>query len=146
MKVQVYQLFFKPDAYGGLLPVDDHLFTLATKYAEQYMAYPIDFTNYKHSWVACELDEQGQPVRALGILGMTLRADFTLCRFTDSAAVLKLVQRGNDILHDMYGARGTDALIHMAKDEVPEQHCPNHEDWMQAFGLVPADRWAYKVR
>lgn len=147
MKVQVFQLFFKTgDGIAGLVPVDSALYTLLVDYAEENMAEEVEFRNYKNTWVACEVDEQGKPARALGFLCMQLRADFPLCRFTDNAAVMKLVQRANDHLHDSYGARGDYALVHIAKDELPEQRCPDYLDWMKAFELVPADRYAIKVR
>jgi hypothetical protein len=146
MKVQVFHLFFKSDGAGGLTPMDGDLHALAVKYVAENVAIPIDFTAYKDSWIACEVDEEGKPVRALGVLGMQVRADISLCRFTDNAAVMKLVQRANDHLHDVYGARGTEVLVHIAKDELPEQRCPNYLDWMKAFDLQPADRWLYKVR
>lgn len=145
MKVQVFQLFFKSDGNGGLLPMDGELYTLAVTYAADNLAEAVDFTNFKNVWVACEVDEQGKPVRVLGVLCMVLRADFPVCRFTDNAAVIKLVQRVNDYLHDN-GARGQDALIHIKEHEPPEARCPNYREWMQAFDLQPADRWTYKVR
>lgn len=146
MRVQVFQLFFKSDGNSGFLPTDPKLFSMASEYANEYMVHKVDFTEFKHSWVACEVDANGEPLRVLGILGMVLRADFTVFRFTDNAGVLKLVQRANDTLHDLYGARGTDALIHIPKDEPPEHQCPNRKEWMQAFDLKPAERWLIKVR
>jgi hypothetical protein len=145
MKVQVFQLFFKPDGNNGLTPVDGELHALAVKYAADNLAERPDFTNFKNVWVACEVDNEGKPVRAIGVLCMVLRPDFPLCRFTDNAAVVKLVQRANDYLHDN-GWRGGDALIHIKKDEPPEARCPNYLDWMQAYDLQPADRWTIKVR
>jgi hypothetical protein len=146
MKVQVFHLFFKSDGNGAFIPMDGELHALAVKYAAENLAKPIDFTDYKQAWIACEVDEDGKPVRGLGILCMVLRADFPVCRFTDNAAVVKLVQRANDHLHDVYGARGTDALIHIPADELPEQRCPDYLAWTEVFGLKPADRWTYKVR
>ena len=146
MKVQVFHLFFKADSYGGLVPMDEHLYNLATNYAEEFIVPEVDFRHYKNTWVACEVDGEGKPERVLGVLCMLLRADFPICRFTDNAAVVKLVQRANDHLHDTYGARGTDVLVHIAKDEAPDQKCPNQQEWMQAFGMTPADRWLYRIR
>lgn len=146
MKVQVFQLFFKNDGAGGLMPVDGLLHELAVKYASENIAQPVDFTDYKTSWVACEVDADGFPVRALGVLCMMLRADFPICRFTDNAAVVKLVQRANDHLHDVYALRGMVALVQITKNEPPEARCPDYLDWMKMFELEPADRWAFKVR
>jgi len=126
--------------------MDGELYSLAVKYAADNLNDPVDFTNFKNAWVACEIDGEGKPLRALGVLCMVLRADFPICRFTDNAAVVKLVQRANDHLHDSYGLRGGEALIHIKKDEAPEARCPNYIDWMQAFDLQPADRWTIKVR
>jgi len=128
------------------MPQDGELHALAVKYAADYIVEPITFTDFAHTWVACEVDEKGQPVRCLGLLCMILRADFPICRFTDNAAVVKLVQRAQDFLHDTFNARGAMALIHIASDEAEELHCPNHREWMKAFGLRPADRWAYVVK
>lgn len=146
MKVQVFHLFFRNDGASGLTPDDGDLHALAVKYASENIERPINFTDYKDTWVACEVGEDGKPVRALGVLCMVLRADFPVCRFTDNAAVVKLVQRANDFLHDVYGARGSEVLLHLAADEKPEQRCPDYLDWMKVFGLTPADRWVYKVR
>jgi hypothetical protein len=146
MKVQIFHLFFKPDGAGGVMAADGELYALAVKYAADYLADPVDFTVFKNSWVACEVDDKGKPVRALGLLCMMLRPDFPICRFTDNAAVVKLVQRANDHLHDLYGLRGGEALVHIKKDEAPEARCPDYLDWMTLFDLKPADRWEFKVR
>ena len=145
MKVQVFHLFFKSDGNGGLLPADPELHSLAVNFAAQNLAEPIDFTVYKNTWIACETD-QDRIVRVVGVLCMMLRPDFPICRFVDNAAVVKLVQRANDHMHDMYGWRGLEALIHIKENEPPEARCTNYRDWMEAFGLKPADRWTYKVR
>jgi hypothetical protein len=146
MKVQVFHLFFNTDRDGAFIPTDAQLHALAVKFAAEYIVTPIDFTTYKETWVACEVDDEGKPVRALGLMGMVLRPDFVVCRFIDNAAVVKLVQRVNDFLHDSYGARGCEVLIYISKQEVPEQQCPNYRDWMKLFGLKEADRMAYTVR
>jgi len=143
MKVQVFQLFFKSDGAGALIPTDGELYALAVKYAAENMSTKVDYLDYKNTWVACEVDGDGTPTRALGILCMQLRPDFPICRFTDNAAVAKLVQRANDYLHDN-GARGQFALIHIAQDD--PQRCPNYLEWMKAFELEPAERWAIRVR
>jgi hypothetical protein len=146
MKVQIFQIFFKANASGELVPTDNELFTLASEFAEQYIVDEVEFRDYKNTWVACEVNEQGEPIRCLGLLGLQMRADFPLCRFTDNAAVVKLVQRANDYLHDVHGARGSYALVHCAVDDAPEQRCTDYLDWMKAFELTPADRWAIRVR
>jgi hypothetical protein len=146
MKVQVFHVFFKSDGAGDLIPADSELYSLAAGYAEQNLEEQVDFRDYKNTWVACEVDEAGKPVRALGILCMQLRADFPICRFTDNAAVVKLVQRANDHLHDVYGARGGYALVHIRDNELPEQRCTDYREWMKLFDLKPAERWAIKVR
>lgn len=147
MKVQVFQLFFKAgDGPLGLIPLDPELYSLATQYVAENMAEEVEFRDFRHAWIACEVNEDKNPVRVLGVLCMVLRADFPICRFTDNAAVVKLVQRANDHLHDSYNARGNYALVQIAKDELPEQRCPDYLDWMKAFELTPADRWAFKVR
>lgn len=128
------------------MPLDGVLHSMAVQYAAENIVEPVSFSDFPHTWVACEIDEQGLPLRCLGVLCMVLRADFPVCRFTDSAAVVKLVQRANDHLHDVYNGRGADALVHIAADEPEELHCPNHRDWMKAFDLKPADRWAFKVK
>jgi hypothetical protein len=145
MRVQVFQVFFKNDGAGNLVPSEPEIFALAAGYAEQNLSERVDFRDYKNTWVACEVDEAGKPARALGLLCMVLRADFPVCRFTDNAAVVKLVQRANDYMHD-YGGRGTYALVRIDSNDGPEDHCPNYLDWMKAFDLQAADRWAFKVR
>lgn len=146
MKVEVFHLFFKSDGNGGFLPIDNDLYSLAVKYAESHLSFPVDFTQYKNTWLACEVDRDGKPIRALGVLCMAMVVDFPVCRFSDNAAIVKLVQRVNGHLHDVYGMRGTEALIHHVEDAPPETHCPHYLDWMQLFGLRPADRWLMKVR
>jgi hypothetical protein len=147
MRVQVFQLFFKVgDGKYGMVPADENLYALAMQYADENMNYEVEFRDYKTTWVACEVDDEGKPTKALGILCMVMRADFPICRFTDDAAIVKLVQRANDHLHDSYNARGTMVFVHLASDELPEHHCPNRDEWMQRFELIPADRWAYRVR
>lgn len=144
MKVAVFQLFFK--AQGDVLvPTDQELHALAVKFAEEEMAKPLDFTQYRSTWVACEIDAEGRPIRGLGLLCMQLKADFPVCRFIDNAAVVKLVQRANDALHDQ-GARGTEALVFISPDEGPEQKCPNWQSWMEVFGLKPANRYSLVVK
>jgi hypothetical protein len=145
LKVRVFQLQFRAEA-GGLVPTDPDLHALAQKYAVEHLGEEVDFRKFNHAWVACEIDESWKPIRALGILAMVMRADFTICRFTDNAAVVRLMQRVNDTLHDQYGARGTDVLVHIKKDNTPETQCPNAEEWIKAFELTPADRWLYRVR
>ena len=146
MRVQVYHVFFKNDPVGNLVPSDPELYSLAAGYAEQNLKDPIDFRNYLKTWVACEVNDEGKPARALGILCLQMRADFPICRFTDNAAVVKLVQRANDFLHDSYGARGSEALVHIKKDEPAEARCPDYLEWMKLFNLKPADRWLITVR
>jgi hypothetical protein len=149
VKVQVFHLFFKADAAGELVPVDDfqsELHALAAQYATEHMLTPVDFKACKESWVACEVNAEGKPLRALGLLCMVLRPDFVVCRFTDNAAVVKLVQRANDYLHDVYAARGTEALVYISNKETEEQKmCPDYLDWMKLFDLKPADRWVITV-
>lgn len=146
MKVQVFHLFFKPDGDRGLIPVDEHLYSLAVEYASQYINRPIEFRDYKNTWVACEVDHDGKPTRALGILSMWMVVDFPLCRFTDNAAVVKLVQRANDHLHDVYGMRGGAAFVYHLDDAPPESRCPHDNDWIKLYGLEPAHRYLIKVR
>jgi hypothetical protein len=146
MRVQIFQIFFKPNTDGTLLPADPELFAMASAYANEFMTEQVDFTQFKHSWCACEVDPHGKPIRVLGILGMVFRPDVCVFRFTDNAAVLKLVQRCNDLMHDAYGARGTDVLIYIPANEPIEHQCPNRKEWMAAFDLKPAERWAIKVR
>ncbi len=146
MKVHVFQLMWK--AVGGaLVPVDDALFQLAADYADKHVTSPkpINFLDYKNAWFACEVDEAGKPVRGLGLLCLVLRPDFPVCRFTDNAATKKLVDRASDYLHDQ-GYRGAQVLVHIAKDEAPEERCPNYLDWMTAFGMKPADRYTYEIK
>lgn len=145
MRVQVFQLFWKAgDGPRGLVPSDEELYRLAMEYADANLNFPIEFRDYKFAWVACEVDDGGKPTRALGILCGVMRVDFTVCRFTDNAAVVKLVQRANDHLHDVYALRGDHALVYIAKQD--DQRCPDYEEWMKMFDLQPADRWACKVR
>lgn len=147
MRVQVFQLFFKRvDGAEVLMPWDGHLHELAVKFAADHMTTPIDFLDYKHTWVACEVDEQGKPARVLGLLCMVMRPDFVVCRFTDNAAVVKLVQRANDFLHDSMNLRGTEVLVYIQKSEPGEEMCPNYMDWMKLFDMKEADRWTMSVR
>lgn len=146
MKVEVFHLFFKSDGNGGFLPADNDLYTLAAKYAADHITYPVDFTQYKNTWLACEVDCDGKPIRAMGVLCMAMVVDFPVCRFTDNAAIVKLVRRVNGHLHDVYGMRGAEALIHHIEDAPPETRCPHYLDWMKLFGLTPANRWLMKVR
>jgi hypothetical protein len=144
VKIQIFHLFFKAgEGKYGLAPMDENLYALAVKYAEEFMSFPVEFRDYKTTWVACEVDEKGKPTKAHGILCMVMRPDFAICRFTDSAAVVKLVQRANDHLHDT-GWRDSFALVHISKED--DQRCPDYQEWMKVFELEPAERWAIKVR
>jgi hypothetical protein len=146
MKVQVFQLMYRTIG-TALVPSDPVLHELAEKYAEQYLVSPkpINFLDFKNAWFACEVNDEGKPVRGLGLLCMVLGYDFPVCRFTDNAATKKLVERANDYLHDQ-GARGTQVLVHIAKDEPADQRCPNYLDWMTAFGMKPADRYTFDIK
>jgi hypothetical protein len=144
--VQVFHLNFKSDGNGGLMPMDGDVHALAVKYVAENMDVAVDFTQYKESWVACEVDGEGKPTNALGILCMMLRPDFPICRFTDSAAVVKLVQRANDFLHDTFAARGGEVLVRIAKPDAGEKMCPDYRAWMELFDMKEADRWAITVR
>jgi hypothetical protein len=146
MKVQAFQLLFKPDG-ATFVPADAKLHELATAYAAEYVTspQPLNFLGYKNSWVACEVDDEGKPVRVLGLLCMVLRFDFPVCRFTDNAATKKLVERANDYLHDQ-GFRGAEVHVHIASDELPKDRCPNYQEWMAAFGMKPADRYTYVIK
>jgi hypothetical protein len=146
MKVQVFQLMFKVDG-TQLVPTDQHLHELAESYAREYITNPnpINLMDYKNAWFACEVDQDGKPVRGLGLLCMVLRYDFPVCRFTDNAATKKLVERASDYIHDQ-GGRGLEVLVHIAHDERPEDRCPNYLDWMTAFGMKPADRYTFKIK
>jgi hypothetical protein len=148
MSVQVFQLFWKKgDGPYDLVPGDERLYSLAMQYANEFIVNPnpIEFRDYRVTWVACEIDDDNNPVKALGVLCMMQRTDFPICRFTDNAAIVKLVQRANDHLHDL-GLRGTHVMVHLASDELPEHHCPDRDQWMERFHLIPADRWAFKIR
>jgi hypothetical protein len=146
MKVQVFHLSFKSDGNGGLMPIDGEVHAQAVKFAAENMDVPVDFTQFKEAWVACEVNGDGKPTRALGILCMVMRPDFPVCRFTDSAAVVKLVQRANDFLHDTFAARGCEVLVYVAKPEAGERMCPGYREWMELFEMKEADRWKITVR
>ena len=127
------------------MPADGELHALAVKYADENLSRPIDFLEYKNTWIACEINAEGKPIRAMGILSMVLRPDFPICRFTDNAACLKLVERASDYLHDQ-GARGAEVTVHIAANEQPDQRCPNWEGWIKAFGMTPADRYLFTIK
>lgn len=146
MRVHVFHLFFKSDGNGGLTPVDAQLYELLAKYASDYITDPVDFTQYKNTWVACEVDPDSKPVRVLGVLCMMMAVDFPICRFTDNAAVVKLVERANSHLHDVYGMRGGQAFVRHLDNAPAETRCPHDLDWMKLFGLEPAHRYLMKVR
>lgn len=148
MKVQVFQLFFKNDGVGGLMPVDAQLYELAVKYAQEHITEPspLRFTDYKTTWIAAVVDAEGKPARVEGILCMQMLIDFPICRFTDNAAVVKLVQRANDHLHDNYGLRGGYALVRHVEDAPPESRCPHYLEWMKLYDLKPAHRYEIKIR
>jgi hypothetical protein len=141
MKVQVFQLMYK---LTDGTPGDPELFAMAEKYAAENLAMPVDLRTFRPVFVACEVsDSTGKPVRVLGVLCMVQRTDVPVMRFTDTAAVVKLVQRANDYLHDQ-GLRGHPVFIEI-NDEKPEQMCPKRDEWMQVYKLKPAKRYQFVV-
>lgn len=146
MRVQVFHLFFKNDGNGGFLPVDPELYELAVNYAAEKLADPVSFEQYKDTWVACEVDPQGQPLQVLGLICMVLRADFPVCRFSHNAAAIKLFERVQGHLHDVYGARGAEAFVIVDPNEPPDNRCPNRDEWIRTFDMYPANRYAVKIR
>lgn len=121
-------------------PVDPELHSLAVQYADKELAKKVNFTDYTKLWAACRI-EDGKPVDVRGLIGMTFRADLPLFRFTDNAAVVKLVDRVRGHLQDVYGGRGKEVYIHVGPKDDPDSMCPDFEKWLEMYGATPSDRW-----
>lgn len=126
-------------AMGYALPKDRELHRRAIEFAEKEVAEKVNYSDFAKVWVA----EDGDQI--VGTLGMTMRPDFTLCRFLNPEAIKLLHQRGNDFLADQ-GLRGGEALIYMNSKERPEQKCPEGLRTVLELGARPADRWIIRVR
>jgi hypothetical protein len=130
---------------GMFIPKDPELHQLAVRYAEQNLAQKVNFTDFRNVWVASEVNSAGRPSRIMGTLGMVMKADFPLVRFTDNAAVVKLVNRSRSYLQDNFSARGQEAFIYIADKEDESQRCPKWKKWLQVFKAEPAERYRVTI-
>jgi hypothetical protein len=144
MRIRVFALDFRIQD-GMAVPADPNLHRLAVEFAEHELAAPVNFTDFKKLWVACQVDDNEQPVHVEGLLGMVLRADFPMARFVSPGAAKKLIDRANDYLHDQ-GARGAEVFLFISSKEDDSQRCPQYQDWLRYVGAKPADRFAVTVR
>jgi hypothetical protein len=147
VKVDVFMLEFREQG-GMFMPKDPKLHQLAVQFAAKNVAQEVNFAYFRNVWVAAEVDKEGLPVRILGLLGMRVKADFPLCRFTDNAAVVKLVQRARAYLQDScrdWTSRGDEAFIYINEKEDESQRCPKWKKWLRVFKAEPAERWRLTI-
>jgi hypothetical protein len=144
VKVDVFMLEFREQG-GMFIPKDPELHKLAVRYAEQNLAQKVNFTEFRNVWVTCEVNSVQRPVRVLGLLGMVMKADFPLVRFTDNSAPVKSVTRARSYLQDNFSARGQEAFIYIADKEDDSQRCPRWERWLTVFGCEKAERYRITI-
>ena len=146
MRVRVFLLEFYEQ--GGIkFPKDPELHKLAVEYTRVAFAEPekVNLSQYPLTWFACELDNQGVPIRGLGLLSAQQRIDFPLARFTDNVACKELVMRANDHFHDA-GMRGQEVFVYIADKEPKQWRCPRWKKWIKAFGMIKAERYLFTIR
>jgi hypothetical protein len=114
------------------------------KWADSNLAKLPNFADFPKTWIACELDDAGKPVKIEGVLWMVQVVDFPGFRYISSWAAKALKDRANDYLHDQ-GMRGCEVFVHIPENEPDEQRCPEWQEWLKAFGAVPADRYKITV-
>lgn len=144
MMLRTFPLTYTQDG-DSIRPADMKLHDLAVKYAEANLAAMPNFRDYHRFWVQCEVDEQGSPVRATGMIAVVPRWDVPLVRFTEGSDPDQLIERVNSFLADN-GAWKQEVTIFVARREKPEQRCPRWKKWLKSIGARPADRWIAAVK
>lgn len=144
MKLRAIPIDFIRNEAGVVFPKDQKLHALAVDYAENHLAAPTNFSEYAKVWAICEVD--GEKILSVqGLLGYSMRPDFTLNRFHSPEAIEVGYQRADEFLADN-GARGMEVTILMNEDEAPEQKCPQGLRTLLGLGARPSKRFSIKVR
>lgn len=132
-------------------PVDLSLFQLATKFAREELAKPLDLATAGTVFLVWRTEiEDGKevPVEVLAMAGLQSIVDCFLFRTKQGQfsgqATKRLWNRLNNYLADR-GLQNQEVLLHIAS-EAPEKRCPNADDWLKAAKAEPADRMKVRIR
>jgi hypothetical protein len=141
---RVYPLDFIQDG-NVISPSDMKLHDLAVEYASKNLSAMPNFREYHRFWVQCEVDKEGNRVRATGMIAVAPRWDIPLVRFTEGSDPGQLIERVNSFLADK-GVTGSEVTIYIARRESAEQRCPRWKKWLKSISARPADRWVATVK
>jgi len=123
-----------------LTPADPELHDKAVDFCARELAEEINLSELSKCWVALKDGE------VVGVMGYVLKPDVPVIRAIDVNALSLMGERLQSFFADM-GCRGKEVLIHLARNEKPEQRC---QGWRQVLvteqHAVPADRYIVKVR
>lgn len=129
---------------GGIAyPVDGELHKLAVEFAEKYLDSPVNLSVYETVLVAAEVDDQGKPIKVVGMNCRVPRWDYAVWRFITEEAGNVLIERTRGMLDDA-GLRGGEIFVLVAEGK-PENRCPNWKDFLKKVGAENASRWKVKV-
>jgi hypothetical protein len=135
---------FKKSA-DGLVPVDEHLYSLAMDYCKRELAELPELRNYYKVWVSARLDDDDRPVEINGLQTLQQAIDLPVSRYSDSKAA-KLLSRRVEIFMQDNGLRGSHVFVYLNSKESDAQKCRNWTDWLRNWKARPADRWLVRVR
>jgi len=144
LKYRVFALLFHRQGNASF-PAYPALHRLVVKWAEKNFDYQVNFSDYQASWVACAVDEGGNPVEVKGVMCGQPRWDFPVVRYTDPEAAKMMFDRVEGFLHDA-GNRGQEVFVHLSEGGSPENLCPMREEMLKEFKAEPANRWSVIVR
>lgn len=129
-----------------LTPVDPKLHDMAVKYCDKELASPVNLAEMSKVWVAVECDDNEQLVSVEGIMGYVLKPDVPVMRATNETALSMMGERLQSFFADN-GCRGKEVLIHLCRNEKPEQRCPGWKNVLITEQKAePADRFIVRVK
>lgn len=144
-------LFHGSEGSAMRIPVDLKLFQLATQFAREQLAKPLDLALAGTVMLVYRTEiHEGQevPVEILAMGGLQQIVDCFLFRTKQGKfsgqATRRLWTRLNNLLSDR-GLQGQEILLHIAS-EPEDRRCPQADEWLLAAKAEPADRMKVVIR
>jgi hypothetical protein len=147
MRMGVVPLDFR-ESLNGIVPVDEHLYTLVTEYCKTALAEQPKLEELRKTWAVVEYE--GETI--VGVTGLAAWGgdipDHPLFRVTGPNAkrATKMLQERINGFHADRGARGRHVFLYISDSETPEQRCEAYEQSLKDAGAVPAQRYAVTIR
>lgn len=129
---------------GMFFPVDRKLYALALEFAAEHIGQRLDFADYETVLLVAECDDNGEPVKVLGMNARVPRWDFPVWRFVDDRAGSVLIDRTRAKLDDE-GQRGGEVFVNIADHEDSESRCPRWRKFLRLVGATKASRWRIRI-